>query len=547
METPSYDEEKELTGSATEELSDLKLKEEKELIDSTTEELSDLDINPRKRLEFENKLKEYQQDPELKSAYDKINDKIIGKVISEKWKEYENTNVTHTIDYIIKQYPKLWFSVVEGLWLPKSSDGNRVVLFNDLPSNKKLRFIALNEAIKQRSPSKLLKNKDPLDERTIGVGKNKHTHYLIEDNYASVYNDIQDKLKQELELMNWVDFLTKFKSSETTLKQDFWLTDQECNKLKEFDKFSKKNEKFLWGIPLLGLWRWAPKWAPKLSPKPGGYPWLFLIVLGWVVLGTGVWIWRVWEKQLHVFDKDPELVVDETKPIEIEFTEEVEKLTSLEVWFHKQKVYTLKPYSDENIKNTEWNPSFRAVPFIGPLLEIWSREWRKWRKRLKNGAQSRHIKMDLHWKFGFQYDLKNTKGKLLSDGTLIIKTKKPNLVFSHDYQLGREVNMEIIWVREFEEKEFEEFQNWINESVKPEYEKTEEYRKGLAKSVFSLLKHYHDEAIMLESPHKVQTIKVYFTDGDYVEYSYEDIDWVYNIEIPEAELPFEPDPEAVQE
>ena len=65
------------------------LKTEAEMVqESTNAELVDLEYDIKKpRIEaLEKKLKQYQDDPELKSAYKKISDAVIDGAMKDKWK-----------------------------------------------------------------------------------------------------------------------------------------------------------------------------------------------------------------------------------------------------------------------------------------------------------------------------------------------------------------------------------------------------------------------------------------------------------------------------
>ena len=390
----------------------------------------------------------------------KVFDKCWNYVIETMWKWAENVDVGQEMQDILKNHKDLWLYISQILKLPLEN-----AKFSELSVEQKINYLALHDAFRYRRLKKLRWHKEPTNANNIIRNCNA--------NLEAYQNMINSRFR-------WYN-LNNFLRLESTLKEDFGLTNIESQQLKKYLLLVKDHPEYIKTQPQLAI------------SKP-------------VIFGGGLVLWLIlWIFWMHYIDNIWKMEVEEKTRIDgvtkIEEPEAVLKLITRESNFNVTWEKYLTPKTDDQL----FFKLTRQIPFLGPKLE----------ERYKD-AQTREIIMSLQWRLAMQFDLekwsqididaKNWKG------AVYVQLPYPDVITTKTVAKVEKVDRELVNVNEYEQGQEKLRQELEQQAIEDAKNNPEFYKQGeedVARQLYDLFSTVYAPAWL-----KVTEVHVRFFDPE---------------------------------
>lgn len=364
--------------------------ETEELFENTKGELNLLKDNTSDYEKFESLSK----DSTLKNWMEKIYNKACDKVFSEERKHFEKLHIWWTLQKILKKYPDLLIYITWDLWLSLTEKN-----FSKLSTEKKLNFTALYQAVLWNN---ILDKKNPASSDIFNrVKRNLHEN--------------TEKISDNFKRKNVSNFL----QLEKTLKEDFWLTANESEKVKEYLELIKKHPELASnGFSVIESWMWS-------------WWWMLIWLVTWLLL------WALW---MHYIDNIWKINPETTNNVWDVVIEEPEAI----LWLLTQK---FEFHTDGSIKKKLFTESEENT-----LVE-----W--WKNLIKKGInlfETKELTMEMSWDLALKYDLEWSS--LTVNHTtweVVLRVKKPDIIVVDSNAEITNSNGEVFEMQTFRNAEME--------------------------------------------------------------------------------------------
>lgn len=249
------------------------------IVESSKEEekwlLQIIGLDKKKYLED---FKELSQDKDIENWLNKVFDKCSNEYFENKWKIFENIDISQTVKDILNQDPSLGIYIAWELKIPFWK-----TKFSELTNEQKVNFTALYETIYNQHNIQI---KDTIERCNFKL------------------NNYQEKITNKIKTKNlsnrWV--------LKNTLIKDFWLTETEAQKLQKYLILINKRPEFIWNN-VVEAWIWKFWW------------WVIIWVIGWIL--SSLWVILTVDKIKNLLKPNPEttintwtVVIDEPEAIQ---------------------------------------------------------------------------------------------------------------------------------------------------------------------------------------------------------------------------------------
>lgn len=352
-----------------------------EVIKSTKQELSDLSLSiwPGKDKEKFDKL---SKDPALKRWMEKI----LKKWLEFRIKTFEEVNNKYTHrkvdDYtadMIKSHPELINFIWWELGLPiKTGESEAKYNFSKLTLEQKLSFLALYE-----TKYDLWKNFDKVPTNEIINRYKTWMNTFIEESTKKFNNTISDK-----------KFLG-FVNMKNVLQSEYWLTDNECNKMEEYLKIIQQHPEYVW-------WEMLPMQAGAKEMIIRALALALLAALGYIAYKN---VFKLKEPETRIYGKSTEIKnfkeVFKIMSLETELTSNTRVIEGDPLWYYDEETWgvafrTIKKGSNivRKIINKSGIESRRLELQVDTeIAHIFDFETAKWNVELKNWKWIIHVEV----------------------------------------------------------------------------------------------------------------------------------------------------------
>ena len=281
---------------------------------------------------------------------------------------------------MVKHHPELISFIAWELRLPIKTDKSRVEYdFSALSFEQKLSFMALYE-----TECDFWSNLKKAETKQI---MNKYYDYM-----KQFWEEAANKLNEEADKKKILGFV----NLEKILKKEYWLTDAEYKKMKEYIKLIQKHPEYVW---------WELK--HKLDIKAADISVLVAAIIAFVI---GIAVWAVVPREKLKFRGDPE-VKTYGEWWEIYNFKDVFKLITQEAEFHENW------WMEVSMCQIDWNDNF----LLG------------WGKRLVNYFETKKIHLNVEWKLAVVFDAEKAKCNVEIKKwkwILHVKVGKPEIIIS---------------------------------------------------------------------------------------------------------------------
>ncbi len=172
------------------------------------------------------KFENLSKDSRLKNWINKIFNKSFQLAFPEECKHFEKINIWWTIQKILKKYPNIRQEIIWDLWLSLQE-----VKFSKLSNKQKINFLSLYQSVSTKD----WKFKSDISPNNI-----------ISDVNNNNINNLEE-INKQFKYLNIKNLLLLKK----TLQDDFWLSSEEYEKVKEYLEIIKKHPEYTWKTRVL--------------------------------------------------------------------------------------------------------------------------------------------------------------------------------------------------------------------------------------------------------------------------------------------------------
>ncbi len=371
--------------------------------------------------------KEFQRlskDTNVIKGLTKVFDKCWNEVIKDEAEKIGNLDVWAEMKNILKNHPDLWEYVSGTLKLPLSN-----VKFSQLNTQQKINYLAFHDAFKYRRLKKLQGHKEPTNAENII------------NNCTANLKLYQAKIDSKFSGTNLRNLL----ALETTLENDFWLTDAEAKQVKKYLKLIQDH----------------PEYVSQFQVKEA---WFKAIGISFLI---GVVMWAIWMYWVSHLGDRPETNVY-TWRTEISEPEEILRLLTQESHFFKDGFIEKKMFTIDS------DDSF--------LEQLW--------KEAANRLQSTRIDMKVEGNLALQYDLqKYCKMEIdHGTGTVYLTVNQPDVVITDWHAEVMNKNREWVHEKNFDNAELELQEQLKQQALEDAKNKPDFYEKAKSNTRDQLLK-----------------------------------------------------------
>ena len=399
--------------------------------ESIDKQLIDLKIDVKDRKRFENLSK----DLDIKKWLKKIMQKWLNWEIEAfgDIAKYSKQTVGYYTSEVTKDHPELISFIAWELNLPIKTDKSRIDFhFSALSFEQKLNAIALYNTRKSFWPNfKKIETKKIIS---------KHKSYMKQFS-DKVTNDLNSRINKK-KILWFVDL-------DNVLKSEYWLTDKECKKVKEYISLIQKHPEYVW-------WRMKPQ-------KAGFWTWF---AVGAIVTAI-IWVLGYFAYDNIFSLKSPETRVywDHT---EIENFEEVFKIMSAQAYTTSNQREFREDWFGHLDESNGW-----AIIKLGK--RVWNKIIDVW-----NLVQSRKLEIEVKTEVGYFFDFKWTRcfvEKKNWKWIFRIKTKRPEVkIINTDAKINKS-KRELINMDKFDDFELRAVDTLKKEAIE-EAKKPENLKKA---------------------------------------------------------------------
>ena len=368
-----------------------------------SERLNENYDSPKQKLitlerEVTKEYKEFQRlskDTNVIKGLTKVFDKCWNEVIKDEAEKIGNLDVWAEMKDILNKHPDLWEYVSWTLKLPLSS-----VKFSQLNTAQKINYLALHDAFRYRRLKQLKGHKEPTNAENII------------NNCTANLKAYQARIESKFSSANLSNILV----IETTLKNDFWLTNIEAQQVKKYLKLIKDH----------------PEYVNQFQAKEA---WFKSVAIGWLV-GAIMWtLWTLfWVYYFNHLGDRPDTKIYWQKT-EIWEPEEILKLLTQRYPFSKRWSIDKEMFTVDKNDNL--------------LFQLW--------KEAMNRLQSRHTDMEINGHLAIEYDVQ-WYCKMVIDHdswTVYLEVNEPDVVLVDSRSEVLSKNREWIHDKSFDNTEME--------------------------------------------------------------------------------------------
>lgn len=352
------------------------------------------------------KFETLSKDASLKKWLEKIMKKGLSWRIESFAKNYNSLSKERVGYYtarMVKYHPELISFIAWELWLPIKTDKSRVEYdFSALSLEQKLSFMALYEA----------------EYDLWSNFKNVGTKQII-DKYKSYLKQFSEEATNKLNKEVDKKKVLWFVDLEKVLKKEYWLTDTEYKKMKEYIELIQKHPEYVW---------WEFKNMVNVAAFDAGL-WVLIALL------IGIVIWAVVPRK-KLFGIKPE-VKTYWEWWEISNFKDVFQVITQESDFKEHW------WMEVNMYQIDWDDNF--------LLE--------WGKHLVNYFESKKIHLEVKWKLAVVFNAEKAKCDVEMKKwkwILHVKVGKPQIMIKHSEAKVDYSDREWINLSEFDNTELEQ-------------------------------------------------------------------------------------------
>ncbi len=315
---------------------------------------------------------------------------------------------------MVKNHPELITFISWELWLPIKTDKSRVEYeFSALSFEQKLSFMALYET-EYDFWSNL---------------KNVKTKQII-DKYKSYIKQFSEEATKSFNRKVDDNKILGFVNLEKVLKKEYWLTDSECKKMKEYLELVQKHPEYVW-------------WDYKKQIEQAGSGWWYLIAY---LIGAATMVLWYYAYQWIFWLKKTEQVASWGKIEMVNFEE------CFEIMAAKSEHVVKNDNGEDGVKNYKEN----AIEFNKDGSR-WLDPLKDWVETVVNYFEWRSIDMKAKIKVWYSFDAKNAKCFIEKKNwkwIFHVKIKKPTLnVISRDVEVVRSNREKIVNLDKFDDFE----------------------------------------------------------------------------------------------
>ncbi len=414
-------------------------REQDEIFRNTNLEL----LNLNKGIEKDKKQFEtLSKDPLVISWVEKISKKCCERVFGKEWKKISGINVQETINKAEKA-PFMRMYIESILWLKD------IINFNSMTTQQKLNFFALHKVLEDK---KIQENN-------------------IVDKTNKLLNQYQSKINNEFKWTN----ISNLGILKNTLLKDYWLTDKEAEKLKEYLLIVKKHPEFIWEMRVLESW---------------SNVWWFIAIWFAFLLGV-IWMYSV----EHFWDKK---------------------------WWIKINSYSTTTEMKEILHILSYQTTFRTYSeWEAPLFDIDNNNW--WFEVLKpikwvlNQFETRKVGMIVEWQAALKFDFKKyCEMQTYVDNqwsvSVKIKLPEPEIVVQNTTATVIDEKNEIIHIKDFKHLQETVREQWIAEWVRISEENwlIEQWKIAIQRQIEAVYKEFYR---WLEPTLRLTKVEIEFVGG----------------------------------
>lgn len=352
---------------------------------------------------------ELSKDKDVKNWSMKIFEKCCNEAMKKDFEKMKNVNVKEIMDSLMSWHKDLVIYITWDLKLPLSTEK-----FADLTTAQKLNFLALYE--------------------TLNIWKDRSILWRLRDWQYSKWTDSKDIVNNCNQRLEWYykNINDSFKRTNNlnlwnikkTLEKDFWLTEKEAEKYKEYVLLIKNHPEYIWII----------------KPQEAGVsPWYFVVFGIWLVL------WALWMYAIdHFWKWDWHTEIQKSR-VEISDPESVLKLVTQEAEFSG--------------RDTAERSLFQVQDDDSLLEELW--------KRVINNFENKQVTMEVKGKLAYQYDAwKYLKMEIDKDTWIVyIDICPPEVVVVDSHATIINKKNELIHLSDFDQVEMELFESIKEDAV----------------------------------------------------------------------------------